>query len=71
MFVFSSRNITFIYVAQWILIPIAIILIKYPNESFVFNDLSVAVTALFVVIASNLCALFMKKIKVKLNRNLG
>ena len=71
MFVFSSKNITKIYVAQWFLIPITIILIKYADKSFVFNDLSVAAIAVFIVIASNLCALFMGKIKDKLNRNLG
>ena len=49
--------------SYWLLIPITIILIKYTNKSIVFNDLSVTIIALFIVIASTLCALSLKKIK--------
>ena len=65
IFELSSRNITGIYVAQWLLIPITIILIKYTNKSVVFNDLSVTIIALFIVIASTLCALSFKKVKYR------
>ena len=40
-FTLLSKNITCIYVAQWLLIPVTIILIKYANKSVVFNDLYV------------------------------
>ena len=63
VFVLASKNITGIYVIQWLLIPITIILIKYANKSIVFNDLSVTIIALFIVIASTLCALSLKKMK--------
>ena len=67
IFTILSKNITGIYVAQWLLIPITIILIEYVlNKSLVFNDLYVTIIALFIVIASTLCALAFKKIKVKL-----
>ena len=67
-FVLVSKNVTVIYVAQWLLIPITVILIKYVNKSIVFNDLYVTLIALFIVIASTICALSFNKIKVKLNR---
>ncbi len=67
IFTILSKNITGIYVAQWLLIPITIILIEYMmNKSLVLNDLYVTILALFIVIASTLCALAFKKIKVKL-----
>ena len=65
IFVLSSKNITTIYVVQWIIIPISIILIKYTNKSIVFNDLSVTIIASFIVIASNLCAFYLNKILTK------
>ena len=63
VFVLASKNITGIYVMQWLLIPITIILIKYANKSIVFNDLSVTIIALFIVIASTICALSLNKLK--------
>lgn len=62
IFTLLSKNITGIYVAQWLLIPITIILIKYANKSIVFNDLYVTIIALFIVIASTFCALAFKKL---------
>ena len=62
-FTLLSKNITSIYVAQWLLIPVTIILIKYANKSIVFNDLYVTIIALFIVIASTFCALAFKRIK--------
>lgn len=62
-FTIFSKNVTGIYVAQWLLIPITVILIKYIDKSIVFNDLSVTIIALFIVIASTFCALSFKKIK--------
>ena len=62
-FTLLSKNITGIYVSQWLLIPVTIILIKYTNKSVVFNDLYVTIIALFIVIASTLCALAFKRIK--------
>lgn len=67
IFTLFSKNITGIYVVQWLLIPITIILIKYVSKSIVFNDLYVTLIALFIVIASTLCALSFKRIKVQLN----
>ena len=62
-FTLLSKNITGIYVTQWLLIPVTIILIKYANKSIVFNDLYVTIIALFIVIASTFCALAFKRIK--------
>lgn len=62
MFILLSKNITGIYVVQWFLIPITIILIEYTNKFVVFNDLYVTIIAFFIVIASTLCALFLKNI---------
>ena len=62
-FTLLSKNVTAIYVAHWILIPITVILIKYANKSIVFNDLYITLIVLFIVIASTLCALAFKKVK--------
>ena len=62
-FTLLSKNVTAIYVAHWILIPITVILIKYANKSIVFNDLYITLIVLFIVIASTLCALAFNKVK--------
>ena len=62
-FTLLGKNVTGIYVAQWLLIPITIILIKYANKSIVFNDLYITIIALVIVIASTLCALAVNRIK--------
>ena len=62
IFVLISKNVTGIYVFQWLIIPISIIIIKYVNKSTVFSDLSVTLIALFVVFASTLCSLSFKKL---------
>ncbi len=67
MFTILSKNITGIYVAQWLLIPITIILLKYADRSIVFNDISVTIIALFIVIASTLCALTFNKVRILLH----
>lgn len=66
IFALLSKNLTGIYVAQWLLIPMTIILIVYINKSIVFNDLYYTIIGLFMVLASTLCALAFKKCLNKL-----
>ena len=52
-----SRYINGIYIAQWFLLPISIVLIDYFVKGIVFNDLNVTVISILVLILSTLFAM--------------
>ena len=47
-----SKNINGIYVIQWFLIPNIFVLIIFFNEDFSFNDLSLCIFSLFILLLS-------------------
>lgn len=60
-----SRNINTIYVAQWALIPVFIVLIYFFNQNIMFNDLSISLIAIFIIaLATTLALLYRKIVKV-------
>lgn len=67
-FTLLSKYINGIYVAQWYLIPITFILICYFNKGVVFNDLSITIISVFILVASILLSIANKKIRTR-NKN--
>ena len=57
-----SRHINEIYIAQWFLIPLFIIVIVYLVKGIVFNDLSISIISIVVLILSTLLAMANRKI---------
>lgn len=61
-----SSNITNIYVFQWLLIPLTVILISYFFKNLVLTDLLCAIISILMIIISTLCALYYKKLRAKI-----
>ena len=58
-----SKNITDIYVFQWLLIPLTVILISYFFKDLILTDLLSSLISIFMIILSTVCALYYKKLK--------
>ena len=58
-----SRYINGIYIAQWFLIPLIIILLVYLVDGMVFNDLNVTIISIVVLILSTWLAVGYKKFR--------
>lgn len=56
-----SRNINSIYIAQWFLIPVLVILIYFANQPIIFNDLSISLIAVLIIALSTVLALLNQK----------
>ena len=58
-----SRYINGIYIAQWFLIPLIIILLAYLVDGIVFNDFNVTIISIVVLILSTWLAVGYKKFR--------
>lgn len=58
-----SKNLTRIYIAQWFLIPVTVILTHYFLPEMVFSDLTVVLLGMFLIVISVLVAFAFNKVK--------
>lgn len=62
IFTILSTHITIIYVIQWLIIPIIMILIEYYIKGIVFTDLTLFTYSIIIIIISTIISIYIKKI---------
>ncbi len=63
VFSILSSNITYIYIFQWLFIPLTVILISYFFKDLVMTDWVSSIISIFMLILSTVCAVYYKKLK--------
>lgn len=69
VFSILSSNITYIYIFQWLFIPLTVIFISYFFKDLVLTDWISTIISICMIILSTVCALYYKKLKSKIRGN--